>query len=133
MYSETRRVDRMVMLNIVAALVVECGARVIEREDEPGCFLGTRACLVTLETENGLRLTVDFDGASTQPNIHVLSWYIATDHKWDAVKLAPGFAPSVNPYHWHKATDICEGFESLCATLRKRLASARDGTAFQCA
>lgn len=133
MFTETRKADRMTMLDVVVALIVECGARVIEREGEHAGLPRKRRCLVTLEAENGLRLTVDFDGASSQPNIHVLSWYIATDHKWDAVKPAPGFAPSVNPCHWHKATDICEGFESLCATLRKRLASARDGTAFQCA
>lgn len=121
-YSERRAKDRAMMAERLAAAVQAAGY------SADVAAMGPREIWVSIETPEGLRLTVDFDGASLQPDVHVLSWNSRTDATF---KLAPGFAPSVNPYHWHKATDICEGFDDLLATVARRLRSVADGSAFQ--
>lgn len=122
--TERRAKDRLEMARQVMALV---------RSHEFSCDMddgmGPREVWVNIQTIHGLSLTVDFDGDSYQPDTHVLSWHGVNDPH----KLSPSFAPSVNSCHWHKATDVCDGFESLLSTLDTRLKSIRDGRAFQCA
>lgn len=92
-------------------------------------LMGNREVWVSLKGPRGLSLTIDLDGDSRQQRqgTFVLSWHgVRKPHK-----LARSFAPSVNEYHWHKATDICEGFDDVLATLQTRMASAVDGSAFQ--
>lgn len=91
--------------------------------------MGPREIWVTLKGPRGLSLTIDLDGDSRQQRqgTFVLSW-----HGVQApYKLARSFAPSVNECHWHKATDVCEGFDELLRTIRTRMAAAVDGSAFQ--
>lgn len=121
--TERRAADRAKMAEQVMALVRRRGFT-CDMDDG----LGPRELWVNIQTIHGLALTVDFDGASTQPDTYVLSWHGVEDPH----KLSPSFAGSVNQYHWHKATDVCEGFESLMATLDRRLTSIASGEAFQC-
>ena len=121
--TEKRAADRAKMAEQVIALV---------RRHDFTCDmddgLGPRELWVNIQTIHGLALTVTFDGASSQPDTYVLSWHGVED----PYKLRADFAPSVNQYHWHKATDICEGFESLMSTLDRRLTTLASGEAFQC-
>ena len=129
MFTERRKADRTAMAKAVAAIAHEKGiAATITSEGDPSNYLGDRAVFVTLEGPRGLGLTIDFDGNSCQPDTHVLSWYIGTKHD---TRFATGFAPSINTIHRHKATDIAEGFEELCALLQCRLDAVANGSAFE--
>ena len=121
MLTERRKADRERMATELMALVREAGYSA-ERHD-----VGTRSIWIAISTAHGLCLNVDFDGSSVQPDVHVLSWHGVES----PYRLAPGFAPSVNQYHWHKATDVAHGFLALCTVLRTRLQAVRDGSAFQ--
>lgn len=77
----------------------------------------------------GLSVAVEFDGDSKQDRegTFLLHWHGVQE----PCKLARSFAPSVNECHWHKATDVCDGLEDLLETLKQRMASVVDGSAFQ--
>lgn len=122
--TERRKADREEMAKRLIPIIVATGATV-ERDDDPP--LSPRAIWLKIKAARGLCLTIDLDGNSPQPGTHVLSWHGVDDGQ----KLSPGFAPSVNSCHWHKATDIAEGFEELCNVVRRRLEAAADGSAFQ--
>lgn len=109
---------------------------------------GGRSLWLKLKGPRGLSLTIDLDGASRQQRqgTFVLSWHIEgiwarEGADWQTARMVPGpnadvrlarsFAPMVNECHWHKATDVCEGFDDVLRVLRVRMASAVDGTAFQ--
>ena len=83
--------------------------------------------MVYIDGPRGLRVSIDFDGRSPQPDVYVISWNISTDS--DA-KFANGFAESINPHHWSKATDLAYGFDQLSYIVRNRLRQAENGCAF---
>lgn len=120
--SEKRAADRLLMAQQVMDLVRRHGFT-CDMDDG----LGPRELWVNIQTIHGLALTVDFDGNSPQPDTHVLSWHgVQAPHK-----LRADFAHGVNPVHWHKATDVCEGFDSLLSILDRRLTAIKEGRAFQ--
>lgn len=138
----SRRQDRLVMAGDIRAIVSR-GWTITDEEKE-----GTRELWIELKGPRGLSLTIDLDGDSRQQRqgTFVLSWHIdglweRVGDDWRTAEMRPGpnadvslsrsFAPSVNQFHWHKATDVCEGFDDLLRTLKVRMASAVDGTAFQ--
>jgi len=127
MLSVKRKSDRAAMVADLARVATEHGATV-EIEAEPGCFLGKRANLVQIRAPRGLCLNVGIDGSSELGNTHVLSWFIP--HNFDT-RLAVTFAPSVNEFHFHKATDVAYDFKELLAIVALRLNSAANGSAFQ--
>lgn len=125
--TERRKADRLKMAEIVRALAVECGAKA-EIVDKPYGDLSPQEIVVKIVAPGGLRLGVDFDGKSCQPDVHVLSWHVDSS-KADAC-LADAFAHSLNRIHFHKATDVAYGFDALCDVLRRKLAMCADGTAY---
>lgn len=124
--TETRKADRTEMVQQLKALVLDKGSA-CEVEPPPSIW-GPRAVMLNIETAQGLALSVDFNGDSTQPDIHVLSWHVK--HGQD-IKLQPNFAPSVNSHHFRKATDIAYGFDELLTIIGQRLDSVNSGEAFQ--
>lgn len=126
MLTEKRKADRLTMAAKLETLITECGATFERIEPAP---LSPRAIWLEVKAARGLCVTVDLDGDSWQPDIHVLSWHM--DFETDAC-LSDRFGRlgSLNQHHWRKATYCAEGFESLCAALRYGLTLARDGTAF---
>lgn len=121
--SEKRAADRTTMADAVAALVLECGAT-YEREDHPD----RREVWLDIKAPGGLELTVDFDGNSIQPDVHVLSWHM--NHESPNKLNDATFGGNVNPHHKCKATYIARGFDDLCMQLRSGLLMAKDGTAY---
>lgn len=122
--SVTRAKDRQKMAQELQALAAECGVACsrVERDTDP------RAIRLNFEAPQGLCVTVSLDGDSWQPDVHVLSWYMAggaTAQLSDAV-----FGGNVNPYHRQKATYIASGFADLLVKLRKGLLLAVEGRAF---
>lgn len=126
MPTERRKADRAKMAQELADLAIECGASARIEEAWPGGS-DPRCTMVYIDGPRGLRVSIDFDGRSAQPDVYVISWNISTDS--DA-KFANGFAESINPYHWSKATDLAYGFDQLAHIVRKRLKAAADGPAF---
>ena len=124
MLTERKKADRANMIRQVASLAIEYGAK-SEVEMEP-TFLGKRASIVRIFAAQGVELSIDFDGESSQPNTFVLSWVIRGDSKFSR-----NFAPSANTTYFHKSTDVCEGFDCLLSILAVRLTAVRDGWAFQ--
>lgn len=121
MLSERRKADRETMLNAVRALAAEVGASLAyhsPRERRKG---------VTLIGARGLCVDIRFDGASPQPDVHVVSWYI---NSASGNSLAPSFG-NVNPYHHRKATAVAHGFPALLEELRRGFTLANNGKAFQ--
>jgi len=86
------------------------------------------SCKSAIRAPRGLCLNVGIDGSSELGNTHVLSWFIP--HNFDT-RLAVTFAPSVNEFHFHKATDVAYDFKELLAIVALRLNSAANGSAFQ--
>lgn len=121
--SEKRAGDRVKMANAIAELVVGCGAT-FEREDHPD----RREIWLKVTAPGGLQVTVDFDGNSIQPNVHVLSWHMHYESK----KLLNDatFGGNVNPHHKQKATYVAYGFDDLCHQLSLGLIKAKNGSAY---
>lgn len=124
--TETRKADRAEMVRRLEALVLSKGAT-CEVEPPPSIW-GPRAVMVAIEAARGLALSVDFNGDSSQPDTHVLSWHVKLGCN---TKLQAGFAPSVNSCHFRKATDIANGFDELLTIIGARLDSVNSGAAFQ--
>ena len=123
--SETRATDRMAMSLGVVALAVKHGAVAHLEKPEPGAS----DYRVDIKAARGLRVTVEFERRSVQPNIYVLGWNV---HYGSGARLADVFAPGhVNPYHRQKATSVAFGFDQLCAELVRCLTLARTGAAFE--
>ena len=123
-YSERRAADREKMAQIIEGIVQECGA-ISFREDA----IGPHELWVKVEAARGLRVTVDFDGDSPQPDTYVLSWYMHYDS--DARLNPSAFGGDVHKLHGHKATYVAHGFDDLCQQLAKGLRLAASGEAFQ--
>ena len=118
-----RKADRAVMAGRIADLAREYGLAVVALPEQAA----TRKMSVAVGGPYGLRLTVDFDGASSGPglDVYVLNWHGLRGARFNRRRLV-----RVNPYHGHKATDVVYGFDELYGLLRPRFASVADGSAF---
>lgn len=127
--SERRATDRAEMARRVATLVTTCGATFERTAGKSGShFPGPRAVHVYVRAARGLCVRVKFDGDSSQPDTHVLSWHV--DLESDARLSNARFGGNVNPHHMQKATYIAQGFDELCERLRFGLNLAKSGAAF---
>lgn len=124
-FTEKKKADRAKMAEIVRALAVEMGCEA-EIEDKPYGEISPQMVMVKIRTDRGLKLTIDFDGKSCQPDVHVMSWHM--DTKVDT-RLADAFG-DINPYHFCKATDVAYGFDSLIRILSRKLELCRTGAAY---
>ena len=122
--TERRKADRDEMAKRIQALAASYG---IPTTRDPDPYpLGERETWVFIKPENGPHLTLDFDGDSWQPDVFVLSWHMDLG---DPRIIAPGFTRSINEHHRRKATDVCEGFTALEATLTARFDCIARGAA----
>lgn len=93
-------------------------------------FLGsTVAQNIVIQSPDGLRLTIDFDGKSCQPDVFVLSWHMTVASAEHNKIIRADFAASRNAFHKRKATDVCEGFFNLMLVMSLRLQSIAAGEA----
>jgi hypothetical protein len=124
--SERRASDRKTMAAALETLILECGAT-FERLEGPG-FASPHEIMLEVTAPGGLRVPIELDGKSPQPDVHVLTWHMHYDSK----KRLNGavFGGGVNPHHFRKATYVAYGFKDLCAQLRSALLMCKDGTAY---
>lgn len=114
-WTERRKADRRKMADELARRLREAGA-VVEIEPEGSCSLSPRRIMLRVSATDGRRAAtvgVDFDGQSCQPNIHVATW---NTERRACFSDAMGYS-SLNPYHFGKATRVCEGFDTLASQL----------------
>ena len=123
---ETKKQDREVMLSAMVRLCERFGINhAVDR-----CFLGRkRAMAIGIRSPDGLRVTIDFDGESCQPDVFVVSWNMMPATSEPNTVIADDFAQSINQYHFKKATDVCLGFNQLIAVMSERLQRIAAGTA----
>lgn len=124
--NERSKADRQKMADGVLKIIAECGATgSINPEDS---FPGPRELAVPVSTPRGLKLLMEFDGDSPQPNVYVLSWYM--DHN-SPDRLNPAtFGVHDKTCGSRKATYIAYGYEDLVIKLRDGLTLAMNGEAF---
>ena len=117
-FTEKRKADREKMAAALIAAMTEAGAvapLVGQRDKRCG---GVEIRIA------GAGIYVDFDGASTQPDVHVCTWNTDRGVFFDP---AIGY---VNAYHFGKATRICHGFDRLVTVLRRDVERFKDGSGF---
>lgn len=123
--SETRKKDRAEIAALVCATLSELKIdHSWTREGFDECY--KKAHVIKIDAPRGLRLRIEIDGESCQPDVHVLPWHF--DSKSDTC-FSDAFG-NINQCHFRKATLVAEGTDGLLAHLREQLAMALDGTAF---
>lgn len=88
MLTERRKADRAEMVAQLAAIAQGFGFGV-EQKPEPS-FLGKRASIIRFSFPHGLGLSMDFNGASCQPDTFVVSW-VMRGPEAEGRRLALGF------------------------------------------
>lgn len=124
--SEKRSDDRRQMAAILEQVITASGATYLRKEG--GDYPGPQAIHLKVSTPRGLCVTVEVDGKSIQPDIHVLSWHMP-GYPFDELNEAT-FGGNVNKSHLQKATYVAYGFTDLCEQLEKGLLLAVSGEAF---
>lgn len=119
--SERRHADRCQMAAELTALAELLGATVETTSEH------ARHIRLDITAKHGLLTSVELDGQSWQPDIHVIPWHLA--HTCQE-KLSPAFG-QVNPYHFRKATHVAYGWAQLLQDIERGLSSAADRSAFQ--
>lgn len=123
--SETRKKDRVEIAALVCATLSELKIdHSWTREGFDAAY--PKAHVITVLAPKGLRVRIEIDGDSCQPNVHVLPWHF--DAKSDTC-FSDAFG-NINQFHFRKATLVAEGTDGLLAHLREQLTMAIDGTAF---
>lgn len=124
-YTERRKADRAAMAAIITEQATTAGAVVERLEPAP---LSPRGVWLHIQAPGGLRVTVDLDGDSCQPDVHVLAWNLSLD---SGRKMSPAFWYAVNRFHFGKCTEVREGFEPMLARVVEGVRAAVDGRAYQ--
>lgn len=120
--TERRKADRLEMARRLEAVAAQHGACA----ESVAARWGARCVTVDIQAGQGLRVSVDLDGESLQPDVHVIPWCIGAGSN---ARLAPSFG-DVNPHHRRKATHVAYGWDALAAEIERGLAAAADGSAF---
>jgi hypothetical protein len=121
--SERRKADREQMLQLMVRLCERIGVPYeIERE------VALRPRAVGIRGPTGLCATIDFDGKSCQPDIHVVSWHMRTDRNSYTI-IRSAFCHCRNEYHKRKATSVFYFFPALVQGMAPMLQMIAAGTA----
>jgi hypothetical protein len=119
--TERRKADRIEMARQVRALCAELNVPVTDGE-----YPGPREIKLDIRHPGGACLSLDFDGDSCQPDIHVMSWYIDSD---SPACFSNSFG-DINRYHYRKATFVARGFTDLMVRLGWNLEALNAGDGY---
>lgn len=97
--SETRKADRLVMAEQLAAAMRAAGATVTVGP----CDYAPDRIDVRITAPGGATILVDLDGKSCQPNVHVATW-----NTRGPLFMSP-ILGDVNPHHWSKLNVVEAG------------------------
>ena len=126
-----RKTDRAVMAQKIVDLTRTLGAFATVTKEGQSTY-NNRCVRISIETTRGLCVTVSLDGASSQPDVFVLPWYVKgpSDATLSST-FALAVSATVNIHHRQKATAVAYGFEDLYSTLEAGIDAAMTGTAFE--
>lgn len=119
--TERRKADRLIMADQVRALARELGATV--EDEEP---LTPREIRFRINHPGGATIGLDFDGDSTQPDVHVACWNVNLD---SPACFSDAFG-DINPFHFRKSQFVARGLDALLARLKRDLGMLNDGTGY---
>ncbi len=119
--TEKRKADRAKMADLLESAMIEAGASVTRPEP-----LGDREIRLEVQVPGGAYIGVDFDGHSSQPDVHVITWNTQSDSLF-AFSAAMG---SVNEFHFNKASRVAHGFDALLSVLRRDVALLLEGRGY---
>ena len=119
--SETRKADRQIMADRLVTAMLEVGA--MEATAAP-CSYEPNRIDVHIKAPGGATITVDFNGKSCQPNVHVATWQAR-----GMLFLSPALG-DVNPHHFHKLSVVGYGLEGMISKLSRHLARFVDGSGY---
>lgn len=118
-----RRLDRIEMARRLAAV---CRTYNVPCEVTPHDMKSMRRRVdVRVKHASGLTGRVSFDGDSANGDTYLIHWYDCPK----GYRLNPAVFASVNPFHFHKATDIADGFEQLLHVWEIRCVAISEGYA----
>jgi hypothetical protein len=116
--TEKRAADRAKMADKLQAVAEAAGATVTRPEP-----FKERQILLRIAVPGGAYVTVEFDGESCQPDVHVITWN--TEH--DCLFAFAACMGSVNEFHFSKATRVCYGLDPLCEQIAYDIEHLRSG------
>lgn len=127
MLSERRKGDRVRMAGMVIDAVKALGA---EAEiDAQWLQMCPREIMVRVTVGNA-KVSIDFDGSSPQPDVHVCTWNLEYEAVRAGVRYSPAFcAPSSWPGAHHKASRVCYGIDAVLEMLRLDIPKIQAGAA----
>jgi hypothetical protein len=135
--SAAHKADRLVMADKIYEILSACQSA----ETKHIRWAGKRAVAVSFRHDNGMAVTVEFDGDSAQDREgvfcmawHVSGWYEGETYiSHENTQYSEGFGLamncSVNPFHRRKCTAFAYGFDDLCRKLTRAVEMFNDGSA----
>jgi hypothetical protein len=117
-----RKADRTKLALMIEEMLKDRGVQFERREG--GDYPGPREIQIHVVADRGVRVGVDLDGDSCQPNTFVLTWNAP-----DGVCFSEAMG-MVNPYHFAKATTVAHGADQLLYLLDRDLEAFRSGRGF---
>ena len=118
-YTERRKADREAMAKELVEAVIEAGGKAqISRDAQ---FIE-----IHISVPGGAIISVDFDGKSRQPDIHVCTWNVASDSDSRFADIIG----NVNEFHHAKANVVADGFDALKSELVADIAHFVDGCGY---
>ncbi|MEQ8308062.1 MAG: hypothetical protein RIA09_16010 [Hoeflea sp.] len=123
--SETRKADRQKIAQLVSDV---CAEHQIDHSwTREGFVEGyPKAHVIRIDAGEGLKVSVEIDGDSVQPNTWVLAWHIDVNSD---TRLANSFG-DINPFHFQKCTEVAWNTFGLLDHLRSKFALIAAGKAF---
>lgn len=125
--SERRKADRATMADLLATALREVGASVTIAPENSKSYMYARCTRMLITVTHGgdsARVALDFDGATTQPDVHVCTW---NTERGSCFSWAMG---DINPHHFGKVNVVCYGFENLVEKLRTDAVKLSTGVGF---
>ncbi|MDX0267666.1 hypothetical protein GOC13_07465 [Sinorhizobium meliloti] len=123
--SETRKADRAQIAQLVSDL---CSEYRIDhswtREGFDEAY--PKAHVIVVMAPRGVRVRIELEGDSCQPNVHVLPWHMASDVD---TCFADAFG-EINRHHFRKLTDVAYGTDGLLMHLRQKFELIKSGAAY---
>jgi hypothetical protein len=123
--SETRKADRQKIAQMVSDICSEY--KIDHSWTREGFVEGyPKAHVIQIDAGEGLKVSVEIDGDSVQPNTWVLAWHIGFNS--DA-RLADSFG-DINKFHFQKCTEVARSTFGLIDHLRSKFELIAEGKAF---
>ncbi len=123
--TERRAADRKIIAQMIIDTATANGCTATQRPAP----IGLREIWIIVEAPGGAHVTIDLDGDSTQPNVHVWTWNIHHDSE---ARFGNGWGhDAVNPFHRRKATHVTHGITETLSIMAADCRGLVDGSRYE--